>query len=247
MKITLNGITMSKKFNNNNNNKMEKFLKTNNINFRIEYKNILNFKFKSYYLNEQLADVFMYPDYHFKFKNKMVNDDNTILYQKDFFKEDELSKIKIERVLQGELPMCVIYKKTEEEFKNIFNEFDLTQVSTFTLISRNSKIKDFRYALVISQKGKIGEIFDLKTLEDDYRNLEIPVDFKKYKNYEITDCFNIKLLESKIGDANIPMYLLSLFLGIPIENNISQLYEKLFGIKNLGHQILQCDWIKDIK
>jgi len=218
---------------------MKENLIIDNFNIRNEYHNCLNLTVKAYYINEELIDVYMYPNYIFKFKNKMVNNENVFYNEHYLIKGKELSKFRIERVLQGKVPMCLFYTKTLEEIEDITYELDISNLSVYLSKNYNEINPEYKYFLAISRKGKIGELFDLDTLEDDYRNCDIVVDFKKYKNLEINDLFNPKLMEREIGNANIPVNLSNLIIGIPIENDISMFYEEITGINGLGYQTLQ--------
>lgn len=65
------------------------------------------------------------------------------------------------------------------------------------------------------RKGKLGKLFDLKTLKEDYKRSGIDIDCDEVGHKKLSD-----FLKSWDVDKN-PGWLAGLILGYPVENTIS--------------------------
>ena len=126
----------------------------------------------------------------------------------------------IDRLIAGLIPSVELKEESNENFLELFNSIDKNKFST-NMYFRDSN----EYAsLVITKKGKLGELYDLNSLTEDYSDCGIFVNIKKYQHLSIYECFEIMHSDELYDDAKTSLCLIGLFMGIPIENTISLFY-----------------------
>lgn len=203
---------------------------------------IILFEFKKYFHKHIYSDAdykycvrqYMRVPKNLKFKHPMINDDNQDLCGGwGLFKNTKPdNEIILEKVLMGTKPMGIFYKNSAEEANEIIKEIDKNKFFV-EYIKRNND-ENWGYEINIATKDKLCNLFDLETLTQDYIDVfsnefeDFDDDNYKYftntimqyKNYQLCNFF----FQWDIDD--LPIQIVGLILGFPIENTISIMLEQ---------------------
>lgn len=181
-----------------------------------------NWRIKILENNEGIVKMYDFSDIKFKFSNKMLNEENRLIeLSKSKQEKGSLNKFQFSRLLGGLVPFVILFEKSPEEYENYLIRIDDKKYS-FCLIECELEQSA---SLIIAAKGKIGELFDIESLEEDYRNSGIIVNMKQYQHLEIIDCAkNLYSYEDLTNDKKTLLCLEGLINGFPIENTISICY-----------------------
>lgn len=187
-------------------------------------ENLSNFDVKSIYNNGYLLRRYTYPSLEYNFSNKMVNNDNQHFCGGWSIEGMDLSNDALfDRVLCGLKPMCFIVEKTTEKIDSYIKRVDLSKFSISYSIRYLNSIQEPYYDLLIAHKGKIGKLFDLESLEEDYERSGIFINTETYKDKCIEELFP-GWINNEINSSR-EFWLTGLLYGYPIENTISIYYE----------------------
>jgi len=160
------------------------------------------------------------------FKSKMINDINQDLCGGWDCIRDVTEFEETERVIRGLKPVGISSCTSEEETLQKVKEYR----DKGFMVSYWKREVDGMNFITVSPKGLLNEVFDMKTLSDDYMNNELPHEAKKiieYKNKDFSEFHNDKY------NKNHPTSIVGLVLGYPIENTISlELYEESNLVQN---------------
>jgi hypothetical protein len=186
-------------------------------------KNVNKFEYKFIYYYGVLLNSYSYPKVDYTFSNKMVNDDNQYFWE-DWPIEgmDLTNDVLFYRVMNGLIPMCYITNETQEKIESYIQKLDLNRFSYSYSISYLEESKEPYCFLEIAHKGKLGELFDLKSLEDDYYRSGIIINTELYTDKTIEE---ISLSWDIEWDTPCDIWLSGLLYGCPVENIISDYYE----------------------
>ena len=170
---------------------------------------------KKIYNNGYLMATYLFQPHHIKFKNRMVNDMNQHFAGGWILNDLDLSDAALfKRIIKGKKPMAVIYGDEKEDLRKYVEvRVSGTYRQAFKIL------KNGKYYFAIAQKGKLKDLFDLKTLEEDYRNNGIEIDTDRVKNKTLKDYFMD--WDAQDEDSQIAYWETGLILGYPIENTIS--------------------------
>lgn len=168
---------------------------------------------------------FTYPKVNYTFSNTMVNNDNQYFCNGFSIDGLDLSNDALyKRVIFGLKPMCCITEKSKEKIDIYIEKLDLNKFSyTYSTIYMQSS-QEPCYNLIIARKGKIGELFDLDALGEDYFESKILINTEMFEDKTIKDLFP-GFISHEI-DLSDNLWLTDLLLGYPVENTISKYYEK---------------------
>jgi hypothetical protein len=187
-------------------------------------ENLSKFDIKSIYNNGYLLRRYTYPSLEYSFSNTMVNDDNQHFCGGWSLEGMDLSNDALcDRVLNGLKPMCFIVEKTKEKIDSYIKKIDLNRFSYSYSIRYLNSIQEPYYDLLIAHKGKIGELFDLESLQDDYERSGVFINTEPYKYKCIEDLFP-GWINNEINSSR-EFWLSGLLYGYPLENTISIYYE----------------------
>ena len=149
------------------------------------------------------------------FKSPMINDMNQNL--SNGWQIDSLGEVKdllLSRVLQGKKPMSNIRFWKNEERDQYIKEKNIDKIdkAKFDVEINDKEIN-------ITRKGKVGELFNLEKLKEDYKRAGIDIDIEKVKNKEMKNYF--RDWDHQDNTGKVKAWETGLILGYPIENTIS--------------------------
>jgi hypothetical protein len=182
-----------------------------------------------------------------EFKNKMINETNQNIAAGYVLSDVRIDNKKIlDRVLNGQKPMGHLgFFKKENMHKFMKENFKQIDKNKFHILVRyyekGGKNGFIESEINIARKGKMGDLFDLDTLEKDYVNAGIEIDVDAVKDDEIDFYFTsvyspdydskiVEGIEVVKNNSNLPhlswdyeaeKWETGLILGLPIENTIS--------------------------
>ena len=149
------------------------------------------------------------------FKSRMINDMNQNLcggWSINFDIDDQ--KLTLKRVLEYRKPMGILVFRNKKDLKTFMGKYKIDKNKFDVSIEKDGD----RIEVRISSKGKLKDLFDLKTLKKDYADNGIEIDISSVGNKEIKDY-------SKNWDAQndnrTEYWETGLILGYPVENTIS--------------------------
>jgi len=157
-----------------------------------------------------------------KFKNIMINDMNQNfcggwgLNNFPLLSDDNYL---LERVLKGFKPMGVFIFDKENKYKI---DTLLEKVNTEKFFTKIIKYKGHNkkyIEVIVAVKGKLKDLFDLKLLQEDYRNNNIEINLEDVGERELSYYFNE--WDHQDENSKIKLWETGLILGYPIENTIS--------------------------
>ena len=179
---------------------------------------------KNIYSNGYLLKRYLYQPTQIKFKSKMVNDDNQHFCGGWSIANMDLSdEALLRRVANGLKPMATIHILKE-------GQLEIYQMIVENLEDINQKrgtnklvYQEFEYAktycLVVACKGVMKNLFDLKTLKEDYESNGIDIDILQVEDKALSDYFED--WDAQDEESEIECWETGLILGYPIENTIS--------------------------
>lgn len=186
----------------------------------IEHK---NWNSKQIWNHGYLMTTYWHVPKRIRFRSPMVNDMNqdlcggwAPLYQ---------TKGPVDRVLDWKKPMGIegFWEDEKKEADALFKK--LKSVRSVDIRRKTRHLdKSTVYDVIVANKGKLKDLFDLDVLSDDYSNYafydfpEISKQMKTYKNYRLIDFAQGWDIE------DVPPWVTGLILGYPIENTISRFY-----------------------
>lgn len=192
-----------------------------NLNEQTLKNNVKIIEGKNYNKKQIVSDTgykfvtYNYIPKNIEFKNPMVNDMNQNLSNgwtiSSLGKEDDLL---LSRVLQGLKPMSNISFWNNEDRDKYIKEKNINNIDKTKF---DIEIKDKQ--INITKKGKVGELFNLEKLKEDYNKAGINIDIEKIKNKDMKSYF--KDWDSQDKNSKIEYWETGLILGYPIENTIS--------------------------
>jgi len=178
---------------------------------------------KKIYNNGNLLIRYLYQPKQIKFKSKMVNDDNQHFSGGWSIEGIDLSdEALLRRVVDGLKPMAIIHKwkKELEEYQKIVDILkDINRRRGKNKLVYKEYDFDRTYCLTVACKGVLKNIFDLKTLKEDYESNGINIDISKAEDKALSDYFED--WDAPDDESKIEYWETGLILGYPIENTIS--------------------------
>jgi len=163
--------------------------------------------------NGYVLNIYRRVPKNINFKNSMINDMNQNLCGGWFiFSFGDTNKLSLKRVLNRQKPMFVTSFLDKKKLDTLLKKHKIDRNRFDLSIEKKGKRIDLKIAI----KGKLKDLFDLKTLKKDYADNGIDIDISKAGNKEIKDYF-------KDWDAhgNVEYWETGLILGYPVENTIS--------------------------
>jgi hypothetical protein len=149
----------------------------------------------------------------------------------NFYGLDYSNEALYQRVLHKLKPMAVLYTENKLEALKLVSLAKKDGIEVFIShqnwerwdITTNAPITLLRYDIMICQKGTMGELFDLKTLKEDYiRALYFSTDHKRFDevvNKKLSDYF--KDWDHQDEGSDVECWETGLILGYPIENTMA--------------------------
>lgn len=129
----------------------------------------------------------------------------------------------LRRVANGLKPLAIIHKwKKEglEKYRMIVESLeDLNQKRGKNKLIYQEFENTRTYCLAVACKGVMKNLFDLKTLKEDYESNGVDIDILKVENKTLKDYF--KDWDAQDDESEIEYWETGLILGYPIENTIS--------------------------
>ena len=128
---------------------------------------------------------------------------------------DLSNSVLLKRVLDGNKPLAIISEWEKEKLLQYVSKINKRKFDSQEFRFK----KNGAYYLAVAPKGKLKDLFDLETLQNDYFTNDISINITKASEKSIKDYFTD--WDAQDDDSKIEFWETGLILGYPIENTIS--------------------------